>query len=213
MNGAQSRRPLFERGNIMTQFVRAGAVAIALLALPGFAEAHTGLHPFAVDGLAAGFAHPFSGLDHLLAMIAVGLWAASLGGAARWAVPASFIAVMTLGAAIGIQGVGLPAVEPMIALSVIALGAAVALAVRVPTTVAAAAVALFGLFHGAAHGAEMPALAQPLAYGLGFVAATALLHGAGLALGTALPRLTPAHSLRLAGGAVAAAGVALALPL
>jgi urease accessory protein len=197
----------------MTHFIRAGAIAIALLGLPGLAEAHTGVHPLIADGAAAGFAHPFSGFDHLLAMVAVGLWASSLGGVARWAVPSSFIAIMTLGAALGANGLALPAVEPMIALSVVALGVMVALSVRVPTAAAAAMVAVFGLFHGFAHGAEMPAMAQPIAYGLGFVAATALLHGVGLALGASLPRLAPARTLRLAGGAIAAAGVALALPL
>jgi urease accessory protein len=197
----------------MTHLLRAGTALIALLGLSGLAEAHTGVHFLAADGFAAGFVHPFSGLDHLLAMVAVGLWAWSLGGAARWIVPASFVALLAIGATLGASGVSLPAVEPMIALSVIALGVLVALSVRVPTIAAAAAVALFGLFHGFAHGAEMPALAQPLAYGAGFVAATALLHGIGLALGATLPRFAPAPSLRLAGGAIAAAGVALALPL
>ncbi|MBI5132784.1 MAG: HupE/UreJ family protein [Rhodopseudomonas palustris] len=193
----------------MTRLIRAAALASFTLCVPGLAEAHTGVHLVAADGAAAGFAHPFLGADHLLAMVAVGLWAASLGGRARWLVPASFVALMTLGAALGADGVALPAVEPMVALSVIALGALVALSLRVPTIAAAALVALFGLFHGAAHGAEMPALASPLAYGLGFIAATALLHGVGLALGG-----LRAHApLRLAGGAIAAAGVALALPL
>lgn len=197
----------------MTKLIRTGAVAIALLGLPGLAEAHTGAHPLVADGLAAGFLHPFSGLDHLLAMVAVGLWAASLGGIARWVVPASFVAIMTLGAVGGVYGLALPAVETLIAMSVIALGAMVALSVRVPVAAAAAIVALFGLFHGHAHGAEMPAMAQPLSYGLGFIVATVMLHGAGLALGTWLPRIAPARAIRFAGGAIAAAGVALALPL
>lgn len=196
----------------MTQHFRIGAVAIALLAIPGIAEAHTG-HASQFDGLAAGFIHPFGGLDHLLAMVAVGLWAASLGGAARWLVPASFIALMALGAVAGAYGITLPAVETLIALSVIALGVLVALQVRIPAVSAAAIVALFGLLHGHAHGAEMPAMAQPLGYGLGFVAATALLHGVGLSLGTVLPRLAPKRVVGVAGGAIALAGVTLALPL
>lgn len=198
----------------MTRLIRTAAIAslaVGLAGLPGLAQAHTGVHLVSADGAAAGFAHPFLGADHLLAMVAVGLWAASFGGRARGLVPASFVVLMTLGAGLGIAGVALPAVEPMIALSVIALGGLIALAVRVPTAAAAALVALFGLFHGAAHGAEMPAMASPLAYGLGFVAATALLHGVGLALGAALTR---APTFKLAGGAaIAAAGVALALPL
>ena len=197
----------------MTHLIRTGAVAIALLGLPGLAEAHTGVHPLLAEGLAAGFIHPFSGLDHLLAMVAVGLWAASLGGIARWAVPCAFIAIMTLGAVGGVYGLALPAVETLISASVVVLGVMVALSVRIPAVTAAAIVAVFGLFHGHAHGIEMPEMAQALQYGLGFVAATALLHGAGLALGTVLPRFAPARAIRFAGGAIAAAGVALMLPL
>lgn len=197
----------------MTRMIRAAlrpGLVVALAVVPGLAEAHTGLHLVGADGAAAGFAHPFLGADHLLAMVAVGLWAASLGGRARWLVPASFVALMALGAALGGFAVVLPAVEPMIALSVIALGVLIALSVQVPVAAAAALVASFGLFHGAAHGAEMPAMVSPLAYGAGFVAATALLHGVGLGLGALLPR---ASVLKFAGGAIAAAGVALALPL
>ncbi|WP_420133583.1 HupE/UreJ family protein [Rhodopseudomonas sp.] len=198
----------------MTRLIRAGlrACLVATLAacVPGLAEAHTGVYLVSTDGATAGFAHPLLGADHLLAMVAVGLWAASLGGRARWQVPASFVVLMTFGAALGGQGLALPAVEPMIALSVIALGGLIALSVRIPVAAAAALVALFGLFHGAAHGAEMPVMASPLAYGAGFIAATALLHGIGLALGALLPRAPVA---KLAGGAIAAAGVALALPL
>jgi urease accessory protein len=197
----------------MTRMIRAAlrtGLVVALAVVPGLAEAHTGLHLVSADGAAAGFAHPFLGADHMLAMVAVGLWAASLGGRARWLVPASFVALMALGAALGGFAVVLPAVEPMIALSVITLGVLIALSVQVPVAAAAALVASFGLFHGAAHGAEMPAMVSPLAYGAGFVAATALLHGVGLGLGTLLPR---APALKLTGGAIAAAGVALALPL
>lgn len=195
----------------MTYLIRVGAVAAVLLGLTGIADAHTGVHAFAADGFASGLSHPFSGLDHLLAMVAVGLWAASLGRAARWAVPAAFVGLMTLGATIGINGLALPAVEPMIALSVIALGALIALSIRIPAVAAATVVALFGLFHGFAHGVEMPTMAEPLSYGAGFVLATAVLHGIGLALGGLLPRVTPQPLIRYAGGAIALAGAALAL--
>lgn len=196
----------------MTAFVRTAALALAALAVPGIAEAHTGVHALVAGGLPAGFAHPFSGLDHLLAMVAVGLWAASLGGAARWLVPASFVAVMALGAVAGTQGLALPAVETGIAASVMALGVLVALSVRIPAAAAVAVVAVFAVFHGHAHGSEMPQMAMPLAYGLGFGLATALLHGFGLAAGVALPRLGTPLVARAAGGAIALAGVALALP-
>jgi urease accessory protein len=179
-----------------------GALVAALaVAAPVAAFAHPG-HPG--DGLAAGFMHPFSGADHLLAMIAVGFWAAMLGGWARYAVPAAFVTVMMLGAVFGITGTPVPLVEPAIAASVVALGLLVALEVKVPVLAASAIVAAAAFFHGFAHGAELPASSRALAYVGGFVVATVILHAAGLALG----------SLRLAGvnrivGRIAGAGVAL----
>ena len=154
--------------------------------------------------------HPLSGLDHLAAMIAVGLWAAMLGGRAVWAVPASFVGMMVAGAALGLSGIQLPAVELMIGLSVVALGLVAALQLRVPTPVAAVVVAAFALFHGAAHGAEMPGFADPLLYGLGFVLATSLLHGVGLALGFGIARTSAANwVIRAVGVAFAALGLSL----
>lgn len=191
--------------------IRTLAIAVVALALPGVAQAHTGFHVF--GGADVGFAHPFSGLDHLLTMVAVGLWAASLGGKARILVPAAFVVVMAAGAALGAAGVTLPAVETAITVSVVAVGVLVAAAVRVPVGAAMTIVAVFALFHGHAHGSEMPAMASPLAYGLGFVAATAILHGVGLLLGAAREsRMVPVLA-RAAGGAIAVTGVALALPL
>lgn len=191
--------------------IRILAIAVAAFALPGVAQAHIGLH--VLGGADAGFAHPFSGLDHLLTMVAVGLWAASLGGKARILVPAAFVVVMAVGAALGAAGVPFPAVESAIAVSVIAVGVLVAAAVRVPLGAAMTIVAVFALFHGHAHGSEMPAMASPLAYGLGFVAATAILHGIGLMLGAAREhRMVPVLA-RAAGGVIAATGIALAWPL
>ena len=179
------------------------AAAAAALVVAGPAEAHVGVH---VDGAAAGFVHPFLGLDHLAAMVAVGLWAAMLGGRARLVVPASFVAVMGFGGLVGMAGIALPAIEGAIAASVVALGLMSAFALRLPTAAAGAVVGLFALFHGAAHGAEMPALASPALYAAGFLLATALLHGAGLGLGFALRKDLPRW---LAGGAIAAAGLGL----
>lgn len=190
--------------------IRLLTILLAALALPGIAEAHTGVH---IGGLSDGFVHPFSGLDHLLTMIAVGLWAASLGGTARWVVPSSFITVMTLGAALGASGITLPAVEPVIAISVVVLGLLCAASVRVPVVAASAIVAVFALFHGHAHGSEMPAMASPLGYGLGFVAATTILHGAGLLVGMTVAQRGAAILGRAAGSAIAAIGVALVLAL
>ncbi len=182
---------------------RIAAVA-GLVLLPSLAQAHVGFH---ADGLGAGLSHPFSGLDHLLAMIAVGVWAAHLGGGARLAVPLAFVVVLALGAVLGAQGLALPAVETAIAASVAVLGLMIAFEVKVPAAAAAALVGAFALFHGQTHGAEMPALSNPLAYGLGFVAGAIALHGLGFGLG-----MLKASRLasRLAGGAVAAAGLALA---
>ncbi len=148
---------------------------------------------------AAGFVHPFTGLDHLLAMLAVGLWAAQLGGRWTWAVPLAFVASMALGGALGFAGVNLPFVEPMIAASVLVLGLLVALQVRLRYS-GLVLVGAFAIFHGIAHAAEMPAETPRLVYAAGFVLATALLHAAGVGLGL-LPRA------RWAGVPVALAGL------
>src|SRR5581483_4853903 len=153
---------------------------------------------------AHGFAHPLSGLDHLLAMVAVGLYAALLGGRALWLVPASFVTMMTVGGAIGMAGIALPYTEVAIALSVVVLGLALALRIGVPTLAAMALVGAFAVFHGYAHGVEMPAAASSYAFAAGFVLATTLLHGVGLALGVAAGRLADRGGWRaaqFAGGA------------
>lgn len=177
---------------------------------PSAAFAHTGVGD--VHGFAHGFLHPLSGLDHVLAMVAVGLFAAQRGGRALWLVPLAFLGMMIAGGALGAAGVGLPYVEAGIALSVVVLGAAVALRLDLPTTLAMALVGVFAVFHGHAHGAEMPETASGLAYGAGFIGATALLHAVGLGLGLALGRTQTPLGGRLAqgaGGAMALAGVAL----
>ncbi|MFT3905078.1 MAG: HupE/UreJ family protein [Steroidobacteraceae bacterium] len=178
----------------------------ALLALPAIAAAHPG-HP-GHESFAAGFAHPLSGVDHLLAMLAVGLWAAQLGGRARWAVPAAFVVLMLAGGALGRAGVWLPQADAVIAASVLVLGLLVAALVRLPTVAAMAVVGAFALFHGYAHGVEMPLSAQALPYVAGFAAATAALHAVGLGLGVLAARLQP-RLLRLAGAATALAGALL----
>jgi urease accessory protein len=181
--------------------------AAALLFAAGGAEAHTfGTHG---AGFASGLAHPFLGVDHVLAMVAAGLWAAQLGGRALWAVPAAFIAVMTVGGALGMAGVSLGPVELGIAASLVVLGALVALGVRLPLAAAAALVGAFALFHGHAHGTELPEAASALGYAGGFVVATALLHGIGVAAGRALRRGAARPYLRLSGAAIAAVGILL----
>lgn len=141
-------------------------------------------------------------------MLAVGLWAAQRGGRARWGLPLAFVAAMIVGAALTQFGLVVPAVEQGIAASVLALGLLVAFAARLPLVASAGLVAVFASFHGAAHSAEMSAFAHPLSYGLGFAAATALLHASGLALGLVAPRFSP-QVTRYTGWAIAACGVAL----
>lgn len=186
------------------------AVATALVLLPGVALAHSG-HGDAA-GFTHGFLHPLGGLDHVLAMVAVGLYAALLGGRALWLVPATFVTVMALGGAAGVAGYALPYAEIGIALSVVVLGVAVALRVSLPTLAAMALVGVFAVFHGHAHGAEMPQNLSGYEYAAGFMLATALLHGAGIALGLGMGRLGEIGGRRLTqatGGAMALAGVVL----
>lgn len=183
---------------------------VLLAALPAIASAHPGHdgdHGFGWD-FSSGFAHPFGGWDHLIAMIAVGLWAAQLGGRARWLVPAAFVSMMTLGAVLGHGGMSIAGTEQMIAASVLALGLLIATATRLPIAAGMALTGVFALFHGLAHGAEIPATAAGLSYGLGFVLTTALLHAAGLGLGLMASKKSAAIP-QTAGAAIALVGVAM----
>lgn len=154
-----------------------------LVMLPAAALAHTGHGE--VSGLQSGLVHPTSGLDHMLAMLAVGLLGVQLGGRMIWAMPLAFMSVMLAGGALAMAGVGMPGVEAGILLSVVVLGALLAAGRSLPQALSLAVAALFALFHGHAHGSEMPLAAGGLAYALGFLLSTAALHaaGAGLALG------------------------------
>jgi urease accessory protein len=183
------------------------AVFAALLLAPVSAHAHTGVGP--TSGFSNGLLHPFSGIDHLCAMIAVGLWAAQQGKRAVWAVPLAFVATMGLGGALGMAGLSLPYVEQGIAASVLVLGILIAAAARLPLVAGVLLVAAFAVFHGHAHGAEMPRTASGLSYGAGFIVATALLHGCGVGLGLSLKKLDRPRVLRLTGAAVALCGIAL----
>ncbi|TIO13113.1 MAG: HupE/UreJ family protein, partial [Mesorhizobium sp.] len=157
----------------------------------------------------AGFMHPLSGLDHMTVMIAVGLWAAMKGGKAVWAWPLAFVGVMVAGAALGMLQVPVPFVEPGILASVVALGLLVALAVDLPVSAGVAIIGLFALFHGHAHGTEVPENAGGLEYMAGFAVATALLHGIGIASALGLGLRFRALA-RLAGAACATVGAGLA---
>ena len=157
-------------------------------------------------GLLSGFLHPITGLDHLVAMVAVGLWGAQLGAPALWVLPVTFPLVMAFGGVMGVLGIPLPAPELVIALSALALGGLVALRIRVPFAAAAAVVALFAIFHGHAHGTELPHAANPLAYGIGFVLATGLLHLCGIAIDTLTHSVSGDRLVRALGGAIAMLG-------
>ncbi|MEJ0074824.1 MAG: HupE/UreJ family protein [Alphaproteobacteria bacterium] len=182
---------------------------LILLASASPALAHTG---HGASGFVHGFAHPLGGIDHVLAMVAVGLYAAVIGGRALWLILAAFLGAMAIGGALGVIGYALPHAEIGIAVSVIVLGLAVALRVSLPTLAAMALVGLFAIFHGHAHGAEMPQSLSGSEYALGFLLATAMLHAVGIALGLAAGRLAERGGWRIAqaaGAAIAAAGLAL----
>ena len=166
------------------------------------AWAHVGVH--ADGGFSTGFTHPFFGLDHLLAMIAVGIWAVQIGGRSLVALPAAFVTFMAVGAALGAAGVHLPQVEGMVAFSVLALGCAVGSSVRLAWYWAVPLVGAFALFHGHAHGTEMPDFSAPWQYFAGFAIATAALHALGVAAGVLL-KSRPAI-LRAGGAAIGLAG-------
>jgi urease accessory protein len=158
-------------------------------------------------GFVAGLAHPISGLDHVLAMVAVGVWGAQLGMPALWILPVIFPMVMALGGMLALLGVAIPGVEIGIAASALLLGAMVLLEARPPLSVAAAMVGVLAIFHGHAHGTELPAGASGLLYSIGFVVATGCLHGAGIAIGTLHRFARGRLALRAAGALVAIGGL------
>jgi urease accessory protein len=158
-------------------------------------------------GLVSGFMHPVLGWDHVIAMVAVGLWGAFLGAPAIWILPVVFPLVMALGGAFGVLGVPIPGVETGIASSAVVLGAMIAFAARPPMWVAAVIVGAFAIFHGHAHGTELPSAANPLAYSVGFVVATGLLHLLGIGFGLLVRWPAGKLAVQLSGGVIALAGV------
>lgn len=191
----------------MKRRILLAAAAFAASTAPAFAH----LNPAEHGSLLAGASHPLSGIDHILVMVAVGLWAAQIGERALWAVPAAFVGTMALGFGLAMTALPLPFVEPAILASIVALGLLVAMAVRLETTASAAIVGIFALFHGYAHGGELGA-AGALPFSTGFVITTALLHLAGIGLGLGISRLSAGRTLsRMLGGITAFAGLALIL--
>lgn len=186
------------------QALALGALAL-VLATP--AEAH--LLNAGGAGWAHGFVHPFSGLDHILAMLAVGVWAAQTARPALWVLPTAFPLAMAAGGLLGVAGVPVPGIESGIAASVLILGLLIAARARPPLALSIALVAVFAVFHGHAHGAELPQAASPVLYGLGFVGATAVLHLIGLGIGHVMRLPASQTALRVGGGAIATVGLAL----
>lgn len=176
--------------------------AVASLGQPAFAHEQAGI----AGGFASGFLHPLTGLDHMIAMVAVGIWGAQLGVPAIWVLPITFPIVMAVGGVLGILKLPLPFQEPVIALSALVLGAAVAIRLKTPFAIAAAIVAVFAIFHGYAHGAELPHAANPFAYGIGFVVATGLLHLCGISIGLLLRWPIGERLIRGMGAAIALLG-------
>ena len=180
------------------------ALVLTLLSAP--AEAH--IRQGEASGFLSGLAHPISGLDHIIAMVAVGLWGAQLGAPGIWLLPVTFPMVMACGGFLGLIGVPLPGVEIGIALSGMLLGAVVLLEFKAPIWLAAVLVGIFGLYHGHAHGAELPPGEDGLLYSLGFVLATGALHAAGIAIGTVHRWNWGRTALRLAGAGISLGGAA-----
>lgn len=183
------------------------AISSFIFFAPALAHAHTGLGQ--ANGFMHGLAHPVSGFDHLLAMVAVGIWASQIGGKGIWAIPATFVGIMSFGGLLGINGATMPFVEEGIAMSVLIFGVLIAAATRLPLIASAIMVGLFAIFHGFAHGAEMPGTATGFAYGMGFALATTILHLCGIGMGTLLQKMGKVQVVRYAGGAIAISGMYL----
>ena len=169
---------------------------------PAFAHTGTG----AAFGFLSGFLHPITGPDHLVAMVAVGLWGAQLGNPAIWVLPITFPLVMALGGVVGVSGFELPLAEEVVGFSGIALGLVVAARAKPPLWVAAVLVGLFAIFHGYAHGKELPEAADPIGYGVGFVTATGLLHLTGILIGTLIRWPSGEKLVRVCGAAIGCVG-------
>jgi urease accessory protein len=178
-----------------------------LLLLPTVAQAHVSIG--STTGFFDGVTHPFSGIDHICAMLGVGLWAAQRGGRAIWLVPLAFLVVMMAGGLLGIAHVFVPFVEPGIIASVLILGLLVATAARLPLAASACLVGVFALFHGHAHGTEMPTTAAGISYGLGFMISTILLLSCGIGLGVAANKSHVSWVSRYSGAAMIVCGFGL----
>jgi urease accessory protein len=193
---------------VQTRWVAAGVLAVMMVAgLAGPAFGHAEGAGFE-GGFLSGLMHPVGGLDHVAAMVAVGLWGAFLGRPAVWLLPVVFPLVMAIGGALGVAGVPIPFVEPGIALSSVVIGLAIASGWKAPLALAAVVVGVFAVFHGHAHGTELPGAQSPTGYAMGFVISTGALHLAGIALG--LLTLVPGGKVAVRVGGLGIAGLGVA---
>lgn len=195
----------FRSGRYRGATFMAFIAASAFLSGAGLAEAH--ITQDGAGGFLHGFEHPLSGLDHLMAMFCVGLWGAQMGGRSVWGLPIAFPLIMVVGGLMGIAGLPLPVVESGIALSIVVLGAAIAFVWRPPEWVALAIIGVFAIFHGYAHGAELPAASDPADFAIGFVIATGLIHLFGVAVGLAFQRVREGQLSRALGGLIGIGGL------
>lgn len=186
--------------------LRSAVLSVLFIVAASQVAAHTG--EGINTGFASGFWHPIYGWDHVVAMVAVGLWGAFLGAPAIWILPVVFPLVMALGGALGVAGVPIPMIETGIALSGVVLGLLIAFAVKAPIWVAAVIVGVFAIFHGHAHGTELPEAANPIAYAVGFVIATGLLHLFGIVFGTLMASEAGKWAVRAGGALIALVGAA-----
>jgi urease accessory protein len=197
---------MHEHRTIRANALQQAAALCVLLAWPILASAHIGQGDIG-GGFIAGVAHPVFGLDHVVAMVAVGIWGAQLGAPAIWILPVTFPLVMAFGGVLGGLGVPIPGIEIGIAVSAIALGGMILFAARPPLWIAAVIVGIFAIFHGYAHGAELPESANAISYAVGFVAATGTLHALGILIGVANRWRRGAQALRVGGALIAACGL------
>jgi urease accessory protein len=197
---------MFHEAAAMTPFSRSTVLTVLFILAASQVAAHTG--EGINTGFASGFWHPIYGWDHVVAMVAVGLWGAFLGAPAIWILPIVFPLVMALGGALGVAGVPIPMIEAGIALSGVVLGLLIAFAVKAPIWVAAVIVGLFAIFHGHAHGTELPEAFSPYGYAVGFVVGTGLLHMVGIGFGVLTRSEAGRIAVRGAGGVIALVGAA-----
>lgn len=188
------------------QYIGFSLLLTTSLLAPEIASAHS--EGGIAGGFISGFVHPILGWDHVVAMVAVGMWGAFLGAPAIWLLPVVFPLVMAFGAALGVLGVPVPAIETGIAGSAVVLGLLILLAARLPLWLASVIVGVFAIFHGYAHGTELPDATNPFAYGVGFVIATGLLHLIGIAFGLLIRWPAGVYAVRAGGGVIALVGCA-----